>query len=162
MQISVALLVGRSSASRPAGTVEGAHRRDRRDQTPQPPCWLSPHRTAACARLWHRYQQRHRPPGARETLSTRGRNRWPVLAELYRACEGQPVERRSVPLRIDTPAQPLGHGGDGRVHTSITTMTQWLRRSIDSQRNRSTLHRLSFTCPIKLSQDGPSVPASGR
>ena len=31
--------------------------------------------------------------------------------------EGQPVERRSVPLRIDTPAQPLGHGGDGRVHT---------------------------------------------
>src|SRR5665811_681929 len=49
-----------------------------------------------------------------------------------------------------------------RVNTSITTMTQWLRRSIDSQRNRSTLHRLSFTCPIKLSQDGPSVPASGR
>jgi hypothetical protein len=27
---------------RPAGTVEGAHRSDRRDQTPQPPCWLSP------------------------------------------------------------------------------------------------------------------------
>src|SRR5207253_8826716 len=82
-----------------------------------PPCWLSLHRTADCARLWHRYQQRHRPPGARETLSTRGRNRWPVLAELYRACEGQPVERRFVSLRIDTPAQPLGHGGDGCVHT---------------------------------------------
>jgi hypothetical protein len=31
-----------------------------------------------------------------------------------------------------------------RVNTSITTMTQWLRRSIDSQRNRSTLHRLSL------------------
>src|SRR5207244_2495763 len=29
------------------------------------------------------------------------------LAELYRAYEGQPVERRSVPLRIDTPTQPL-------------------------------------------------------
>jgi hypothetical protein len=29
----------------------------------------------------------------------------------------EPVERRPVPLRIDTPAQPLGHGGDGRVHT---------------------------------------------
>src|SRR5438874_12296376 len=41
-----------------------------------------------------------------------------------------------------------------RVNTSITTMTQWLRRSIDSQRNRSTLHRLSFICPIKLSHDG--------
>src|SRR2546430_2250613 len=76
-----------------------------------------PHRTGDCARLWHRYQQRHRPPGARETLSTGGRNRWPVVAELYRTCQGQPVERGSVPLRIDTPAQPLGHGGDGRVHT---------------------------------------------
>ena len=40
-----------------------------------------------------------------------------VLAELYRAYEGQPVERRFVSLRIDTPAQPLGHGGDGRIHT---------------------------------------------
>jgi hypothetical protein len=30
------------------------------------------------------------------------------------------------------------------------------------QRNKSTLHKLSFICPIKLSQDGPSVPASGR
>src|SRR5437773_1472700 len=48
-----------------------------------------------------------------------------------------------------------------RVNTSITTMTQWLRRSIDSQRNKSTLHRLSSICPIKLSQDGPSVPALG-
>src|SRR5437879_2046211 len=117
MQVSVAVLVGRSSAPRSEGTVEGTHRRDHRVQTPQSPCWLSPHRTGDCARLWHRYQQRHRPPGARETLSTQGRNRWPVLAELYRAYEGQPVERRSVPLRIDTPAQPLGHGGDGRVHT---------------------------------------------
>src|SRR6266545_660379 len=69
MQVSVALLVGRSSAPRPEGAVEGTHRRDRRDQTPQPPRWLSPHRTGDCARLWHRYQQRHRPPGARETLS---------------------------------------------------------------------------------------------
>jgi putative transposase len=31
-------------------------------------------------------------------------NRWPVLAELYRASEGQPVERRSVPLRIAPPS----------------------------------------------------------
>ena len=73
-------------------------------------------RTGDCACLWHRYRQRHRPPGAREALSTRSGNRWSVLAELYRAFEGQPVERRFVSLRIDSPAQPLGHGGDGRVH----------------------------------------------
>ena len=53
----------------------------------------------------------------RRVLAKYSRNRWAVLAELYRASEGQPVERRSVSLRIDTPAQPLGHGGDGRVHT---------------------------------------------
>src|SRR5712692_2202452 len=116
-QISVAFLVGRSSAPRPEGTVEGTHRRDRRGQAPQSPCWLSSHRTGDCACLWHRYRQRHRPPRARETLSTRSGNRWSVLAELYRAYEGQPVERRFVSLRIDILAQPLGHGGDGRVHT---------------------------------------------
>ena len=37
MQISVALLVERSSAARPEGAFEGTHRRDRRVQTPQPP-----------------------------------------------------------------------------------------------------------------------------
>jgi hypothetical protein len=36
MQVLVALLVGRSSAPRPEGAIEGTHRRDRRDQTPQP------------------------------------------------------------------------------------------------------------------------------
>ena len=52
-QISMAFLVGRSSAPRSERTVEGTHRRDRRVQTPQPPRWLSPHCTGDCARLWH-------------------------------------------------------------------------------------------------------------
>src|ERR1700704_884836 len=43
-----------------------------------------------------------------------------------------------------------------RVNTSITTMTQWLRSVIDSQRNRSTLHRLSFICPDKA-QPGRAI-----
>jgi hypothetical protein len=41
----VAFLVGRSSAPRTKRAIEGAHRRDRRVQAPQSPCWLSPHRT---------------------------------------------------------------------------------------------------------------------
>ena len=50
-----------------------------------------------------------------------------------------------------------------RVNTSITTMTQWLRRRIDSQRNRSTLHKLSRTWPMNVSQEGPLNPElSGR
>ena len=36
---------------------------------------------------------------------------------------------------------------DRRVNTSITTMTQLLRGSVDSQRNRSTLHGPSLSCP---------------
>src|SRR5262245_10994003 len=108
----------------PKGPSKGTHRHNRRVQAPQSPCWLSSHRTGDCACLWHRYRQRHCPPRAREALSTWSRNRWPILAELYRAYEGQPVERRFVSLRIDTPAQPLGHGGDGRVHTT----DHWLWR----------------------------------
>jgi hypothetical protein len=70
-----------------------------------------------CPRIAQEIAHAFGPPGAGETLSTRSGNRWSVLAEFYRAYEGQPVERRFVSLRIDTPAQPLGHGGDGRVHT---------------------------------------------
>ena len=43
-----------------------------------------------------------------------------------------------------------------RVTTSKMTSTQWLRRRMDSQRNRSTLQRLSFAWAMKVSQDGAS------
>src|SRR5215813_14712763 len=43
-----------------------------------------------------------------------------------------------------------------RVNTSITTMTQWPRKSIDSQQNKSTLHRLSLHMPDKA-QPGRTV-----
>ena len=70
-QILVAFLVRRSSAPRPKRAIEGTHRRDRRVQAPQSPYWLPPHRTGDCTYLWHRYRQRRRPSGARETLPTR-------------------------------------------------------------------------------------------
>ena len=44
--------------------------------------------------------QRSDPASKRfHATKTRSRNRWSVLAELYRAYEGQPVERRFVSLR---------------------------------------------------------------
>lgn len=50
-----------------------------------------------------------------------------------------------------------------RVKTSVTNMIQWLRKRIDSQRNRSTLQRLSLTLPMNVSHDGPLVfEPSGR
>ena len=40
--------------------------------------------------------------------------------------------------------------------------TQWVRNVADSHRNRSILQRLSFRCPMKLSQEGPPEGCSGR
>src|SRR5438876_12069900 len=42
----------------------------------------------------------------------------------------------------------------------MTTGTQWVRNVADSHRNISRLQRLSFRCPMKVSQDRPpeSVP----
>ena len=42
-----------------------------------------------------------------------------------------------------------------RVCWSITTITQWVRSTMDSHRNRSTLHKLSFMWPINVNHDGP-------
>src|SRR5437667_12530043 len=49
-----------------------------------------------------------------------------------------------------------------RVNWSMTMSTQEVRKVNDSQRNKSTLHKLSFICPSKVSQDGPPDPDSGR
>jgi Transposase IS116/IS110/IS902 family len=49
-----------------------------------------------------------------------------------------------------------------RVHWSITTSTQCVRRTADSHRKRSRLHRLSFVCPRSVSQDGPVESGAGR
>jgi len=42
-----------------------------------------------------------------------------------------------------------------RVHWSMTTSTQQLRSTIDSQRKRSTLHRLSVVWPMNDNHEGP-------
>ena len=47
-----------------------------------------------------------------------------------------------------------------RVKTSMTSMTRWLRRRIDSQRKRSMFQRLSFAWAMNVSQDGPVAPES--
>jgi hypothetical protein len=88
-------------------TIEGTHRRDRRVQTLQSPCWLSKETHALVS-----ISTKISSAGCRETLSTR--NGMALLAELYRA-----VKPRSVDLfaanRCSCAA--TGHGGDGRVHT---------------------------------------------
>jgi hypothetical protein len=46
--------------------------------------------------------------------------------------------------------------------TSMTTITQKLFSRMDSQRNRSTLHRLSRASAMAESHDGPLPPDFGR
>ena len=53
---------------------------------------------------------------SRSTIDQATPDPWPVLADVHRARQGQPLERGPVPLRIDPPAQSLGDVGHGRVH----------------------------------------------
>src|SRR5262245_3186238 len=48
-----------------------------------------------------------------------------------------------------------------RVQWSIKTSTQYVWRTADSHRNRSTLHRLSFAWPRTVSHDGPQDSGVG-
>jgi hypothetical protein len=66
--------------------------------------FLSPRRIAKlCAILkpatlfkFHKALVDRKSPGARQTLPPRLRNQWPVLADIHRSCQGQPLERRSL------------------------------------------------------------------
>ena len=49
-----------------------------------------------------------------------------------------------------------------RVHWSMTTRTQSLWSTMDSPRQRSTLHRLSVVWPMNDTHEGPVPPGMGR
>ncbi len=62
---------------------------------------------------------------AGKALSSRPRHIWAFVANSIRSCERQPLERRSVPLRIPYAQEPLGARRYGSVHTS----NYWLRHT---------------------------------
>jgi putative transposase len=113
-----------SSAPRPKRAIAGTHRRDRRVQAPQSPGWLPSHRPGDCPYLWHRYRQ----DIVRRVLAKHYRPRAGTDGPSWLSFIGHMKDslwmRRFVSLRIDPLAKPLGHGGDGRVHTS----DHWLWR----------------------------------
>jgi ParB-like nuclease domain len=68
-------------------------------------------------RFQHRDRQRYRSPRADEALSARRlRISWPFLADVHRTDQVQPLESGPIPLRIDSPARPLGDAGHGCFH----------------------------------------------
>ena len=78
---------------------------------------------------------------------------WPAVARLN-------IRQAETPSMLaDSTPKPTMR----RVKTSMTSITQWLRRRIDSQRKRSMLQRLSLAWAINASQEGPVPPeSSGR
>ena len=48
------------------------------------------------------------------------------------------------------------------MNWSMTTSTQSLWSTMDAQRQRSTLHRLSVVCPTNDNHEGPVPPGAGR
>ena len=58
------------------------------------------------------------------------RLRWTLLADLHWAFEGQPLEYRSVPVRISHVADPLGPGRHGSIHAP----DHWVRRPCRNSR----------------------------
>ncbi len=76
-----------------------------------------------------------------------------------------PVHRgveHSAEVGVVTPPRCTSMPMRRRVNWSITTSTQWLCSTTDSQRNRSTLHRLSVAWPKNDSHEGPVPRGAGR
>jgi len=53
------------------------------------------------------------------------RDTGPSWLTCHRSHQGQPLERRSLPMRIDPPQEPLGHAGDGRVYAPYRRIRRW-------------------------------------
>ncbi len=88
-------------------------------KTAQPVFRLSKDRAANLQRLRYRPQQGRRPAHSERSPSTRTTaERRPLLAGGDRTYQGPPVERRSLPRRVDSAQELLGHGGDGHLHPS--------------------------------------------
>ena len=58
----------------------------------------------------------------------------------------------------DTPVGVQRVGDELYISLPYGEGTQWLRNVADSHWNRSMLQRLSFRCPMKVSQEGPPEP----
>src|SRR5437867_5412693 len=98
------LLLLPSPQTRSQRPLPATHRGNRRDEAPQSQVRLRAHRPAALSRVRRPARQRCRSPCARQTLPTRAGCPWPVLADIHWPRQGQPLEPRSVSLRIDPPA----------------------------------------------------------
>ena len=72
------------------------------------------------------------------------------MIQFTRQVSGIPEEDLVKELTTNTSDQPF-----------IATITQWVRSTMDSHRNRSTLHKLSFMWPTNVNHDGPLLLGSG-
>ena len=134
-KISSALLIQAQGEARPKGTQQRTHRSRRPDEAAQSHLGLSANRAADCLGFRHPHRQRRGSKDSRPSLPTGTGLGWSILADLHWTPERQPLESRSVPVRIGHVADPLGPGR----HGSIYPPDHWVRRPCRNRRWCRTL-----------------------
>ena len=86
------------SATRAQRALEATHRGDPRNAAPQSAIRVSANCPGDYSRVWRRDRQRCRVPHPHSAFPISRRKCGTLLAHVHRRHEGQPVERRSVPM----------------------------------------------------------------
>src|SRR4029077_16362681 len=89
-----------------------------------------------------------------------GTRRRSFLARRNRAVQGQPLERRPVPLRVNSAPKLLGHGSDGRIPPPDPRLRRRRRQSRRSRRLPDVQPRDCETEYTEISLLGSRSPVS--
>ena len=114
-KVSATLLTEAKAQARSKGTVQRTHRSRCANKTAQSHLGLSANCSADYPGFRHPNRQRRCPQDSRQSLSA-GTRFWSLLADLRWASEGQPLEYRSVPVRISHFADSVGLGCHGSIY----------------------------------------------
>jgi putative transposase len=107
-----------SSTSRPEGPQSRRDGRRGRHETTESHLGLSTYRAPDHVGLRRAHEQGRGPAYSSRAVHAETRRGGTVVADAARSCEGQLVERGSVPMRIAHSPHVLGARGDGPVHAS--------------------------------------------
>jgi len=110
---------------RPERTERRTHPFGGRNEATESQLGLSADRPTDRLAVPHPNRQRRGSQGSRPSLPTGTELRWSLLADFPGPNERQPLEYRSIQVRVGNVADPLGLGGHGSMHAP----DHWLRRS---------------------------------
>src|SRR5437588_2777836 len=111
-----AVLPESPSEARPERAEHRAHPCGRRNETTESQLGLSANRSTDRLGVSDPNRQRRGSQDSRPALQDGAGPRWPFLADFPWAYERQPLEYRSIQVRVGHLAVPLGPGGHGSIH----------------------------------------------